>query len=223
MIVIPACLAGWWITEAARENPAPSIQAKVPETLEIAMNDRFGATDGAPAGDNEADLAQEMPAEFPLVAESPAPPEMPGTQPWEPLPTVPALVEPAPAARPQANSGVRPRSPASNKTVRNDTPGAGSPNRQPGIHSPSLTPTRRLAGGRMPKPKYPAAARSRGQTGTVVVEFVVGESGRVESAHAKSPSPWPLLNEAAVRAVRGWRFPPGGVTTYTRPIIFHLN
>lgn len=75
----------------------------------------------------------------------------------------------------------------------------------------------------MPKPNYPAAARSRGQTGTVVVEFIVGENGRVVSARAKSPSPWPLLNEAAVKAVRGWRFPPGGVNTYTRPIIFHLN
>lgn len=75
----------------------------------------------------------------------------------------------------------------------------------------------------MPKPRYPTVARSRGQTGTVVVEFVVGENGRVVSARAKNPSPWPLLNNAALDAVRGWRFPPGGVTTYTRPIVFNLN
>ncbi len=86
-----------------------------------------------------------------------------------------------------------------------------------------MSDAKRLAGGRMPPPSYPSAARRGGQTGTVLVEFVVGEDGRVVSAHAKSSSPWPLLNDAAIRCVRTWRFPPGKVTKFVRPIVFKLN
>ena len=86
-----------------------------------------------------------------------------------------------------------------------------------------MSDAKRLAGGRMPAPSYPSEARAKGQTGTVVVEFVVGENGSVVSAYAKSPSPWPILNERAVSAVRRWKFPPGSVVKYTRPIVFKLN
>jgi protein TonB len=75
----------------------------------------------------------------------------------------------------------------------------------------------------MPAPVYPAAARRGGQTGTVLVEFTVDSSGRVISAVAKSPSPWPLLNAEAVRTVRKWRFPPGGIMKLQRPIVFQLR
>jgi protein TonB len=81
----------------------------------------------------------------------------------------------------------------------------------------------RLAAGRMPAPAYPSEARRKGQTGTVLIEFTVDASGRVISAYAKSPSPWPLLNEEAVRTVRRWKFPPGGVMKLQRPIIFQLR
>jgi TonB family protein len=85
------------------------------------------------------------------------------------------------------------------------------------------TDANRLAGGRMQAPSYPNEARSKGQTGTVVVEFIVGEDGRVISAYAKSPSPWPLLNERAISAVLHWKFRPGAVVKFTRPISFKLN
>jgi TonB family protein len=62
-----------------------------------------------------------------------------------------------------------------------------------------------------------------GQTGTLVVEFTVDATGRVISAYAKSPSPWALLNQEAVRTVRGWKFPPGAVMTLQRPIVFQLR
>jgi protein TonB len=75
----------------------------------------------------------------------------------------------------------------------------------------------------MPSPVYPAAARRLGQTGTLLVEFTVDASGRVISAYAKSPSPWPLLNEEAVRTVRRWKFPPGPVMKLQRPIVFQLR
>ncbi|NJM38364.1 MAG: energy transducer TonB, partial [Akkermansiaceae bacterium] len=67
-----------------------------------------------------------------------------------------------------------------------------------------MSDAKRLAGGRMPAPSYPSEAKRKGQSGTIVVEFVVGENGSVISAYAKSPSPWPILNQQAVSCVRRW-------------------
>lgn len=86
-----------------------------------------------------------------------------------------------------------------------------------------MSDSARLAAGRMSAPSYPPEARRKGQTGTVVVEFTVDSSGRVISAYAKQPSPWPLLNNEAVRTVRRWKFPPGGVMKLQRPIVFQLR
>ena len=86
-----------------------------------------------------------------------------------------------------------------------------------------MSDANRLAVGRMPAPSYPSEARSKGQTATVLVEFIVGEDGRVISAVANSPSPWPILNDRAISSVLRWRFSPGSVTKFTRPIVFKLN
>lgn len=58
----------------------------------------------------------------------------------------------------------------------------------------------------MPRPVYPAIARSQNLNGMVTVEIVVDESGRVISATAVSGHP--LLQQAAVDAARRARFLP---------------
>ena len=78
--------------------------------------------------------------------------------------------------------------------------------------------------GKQPAPEYPTAARREGQEGTVVVRLTVGENGRVLTAEALSPSPWPLLNEAALRAVRErWHFHSGPPRAYDVAIRFNLS
>jgi protein TonB len=78
--------------------------------------------------------------------------------------------------------------------------------------------------GRQPAPDYPYRAKREGQEGIVNVRFSVGEDGRVLSAEAASPSPWPLLNDAALRAVRErWRFRAGTVRSYEVAIRFQLR
>lgn len=78
--------------------------------------------------------------------------------------------------------------------------------------------------GRQPAPPYPPAARKSGQEGKVLVLFTVGAGGEVLSAEAQSPSPWPLLDESAVRAVRErWRFKPGPLRRHVVEIIFQLH
>jgi TonB family protein len=78
--------------------------------------------------------------------------------------------------------------------------------------------------GQQPAPEYPPESVIAGQEGTVLVRLTVGENGRVTDAIASGPCNWPLLNNAAVRAVRTtWHFSRGPVRSYGVSIQFHLN
>lgn len=57
-----------------------------------------------------------------------------------------------------------------------------------------------------PQPAYPAIAKAARASGTVVVQVLVDEQGRVVSAHAVSGHP--LLQQSAVSAARQARFSP---------------
>ena len=75
-----------------------------------------------------------------------------------------------------------------------------------------------------PPPEYPPEAVINGEEGTVIVRLTVDQDGRVTDAVASSPCSWPLLNNAAVRAVRStWRFQKGPVRSYEVSIQFQLN
>lgn len=81
-----------------------------------------------------------------------------------------------------------------------------------------------LGEGRQPKPDYPDEAKFAGEQGVVGVRFNVDEDGRVLTAQVSAPSRWPLLNRAAVDAVRDtWHFPSGPRRTYEVFIRFQLN
>lgn len=78
--------------------------------------------------------------------------------------------------------------------------------------------------GRQPAPEYPRRAVREGQEGVVTIRFSVGEDGRVITAQAVSPSPWPILNDAALRVVRDrWRFREGPPRLYEVAIRFELT
>ncbi len=59
-------------------------------------------------------------------------------------------------------------------------------------------------------PHYPEAARKAGVSGVVVVETIIGVDGAVLDARILS-SPDPGLGDAAVEAVRQWRFEPARI------------
>jgi len=56
---------------------------------------------------------------------------------------------------------------------------------------------------------YPEAARDQGIQGAVVVRYDVSAEGRVANAQVVSAEPAGVFEEAALKAVRGWRFRPG--------------
>jgi protein TonB len=78
--------------------------------------------------------------------------------------------------------------------------------------------------GQQPAPEYPREAVLAHEEGVVVVRFVVDKDGRVISADAINPCPWPLLNQAALRAIsQTWQFAPGPVRSYEVSIQFQLR
>ncbi len=61
----------------------------------------------------------------------------------------------------------------------------------------------------MVKPRYPAVARARSLEAVIVVQAVIDRSGGVESAGLKVVRAQPPFDEAALAAIRQWRFAPG--------------
>lgn len=58
------------------------------------------------------------------------------------------------------------------------------------------------------KPVYPQLARKRGQEGRVLLRVHTNEGGNLTAIDVASGSGFPLLDEAALKAVRTWRFTP---------------
>jgi protein TonB len=208
-------------------HPAPA--APVPDESRVFEDDFTLGDAGSAATEGnvvESQLAPEVPESMEMP---PAPPDLAPLAEWAPLPEVPELPAPALVPSPRSNldeaiarsrrassSGVKPSFNRAKTAATRSSGGMVAADA-------SASAADRLAGGRMPAPSYPAECRRKGQSGTVLVEFTVDTSGRVISAHAKSASPWPLLNEEAVRTVRRWKFPPGGVMKLQRPIVFQLR
>lgn len=73
------------------------------------------------------------------------------------------------------------------------------------------------------QPKYPPAAKAKGIQGTVVLSGIVGTNGRARDLkYVSGPRP---LAQAAIDAVRQWRFKPSTFDgkPHAVPWTFHLN
>jgi TonB family protein len=71
-------------------------------------------------------------------------------------------------------------------------------------------------------PQMPESARRKGITGWVEVVFTVNEKGNVDDAEVRNSSPEEVFDDAALKAVRAWRFEPAtkdGKPVSTRTMI----
>ena len=205
---------------------APNRSAVTPASPEVAVTEwldyDFKLSGESPPATPDPVVDNSTPAAAEPMS---APPEPPDLTAMEPLPELPALIPSPtaiaklpPARQHSSATGARPT-----VAVRGN-PAAATGASAAGHPGSGMSMSARLAAGNMPSPVYPAEARRLGQTGTLIVEFTVDSSGKVIAAYAKSPSPWPLLNQEAVRTVRHWKFPPGGgVMKLQRPIVFQLR
>lgn len=146
------------------------------------------------------------PMETKMIEEAPKQDEPPPPPPPK-IETPPPFVPP-----PEIDIAIAPDAPPTNaiQTVTNERPVAPPP-----IATPTQAPVPRTAprsDSRRPltQPEYPPSSRRAGEAGTVILEVLVLENGRVGDARVKQSSGFPRLDEAAVREVkRSWRLVPG--------------
>ncbi|HKU71716.1 MAG TPA: energy transducer TonB, partial [Burkholderiales bacterium] len=115
----------------------------------------------------------------------------PRPRPVEPAPVVTAPVEaPAPYVAPPPPPAPEPVAPPAPVAL------------------PIVPPDYNAAYLRNPPPQYPYAARSAGKSGKVMVRVLVNTAGLPEKVELRSSSGTDELDEAALDAVKNWRFVP---------------
>lgn len=172
------------LVEAPEEPPPPPEPEPVAATAEAAA---------APApGPRRVQVATPT-----AVPDGPPPETDPGADPYRGDPGPPAE-GPAGGGGPPASTGTGVARPAA------PPPPAAAPKAAGPVRvTDDVEPPKPLS---MASPPYPAAAKAAGVEGTVVVAYVVTESGAVEGARVvRGP---PELAESCLAAVRGWRFTP---------------
>jgi protein TonB len=180
------------------------------------------AADAPPAPDANAPRAQDPPATFEPEPE----PKPPPAKEAEPEPSPPA--DSAPLAMPEAPSPKAPPrraakarttvAPAAARRDRREehagAPAGGTSGPAPRVAATG--PRYDAAYLSNPAPSYPPAARRRNLQGRVLVYAVVGPGGDCARAEVRRTSGHPILDEAALQAVRAWRFVPA--TRDGRPV-----
>ncbi len=201
--MVPAEHAGEPEIETA--EPAPPVEIQQP--------DLAAAVEAPPP-----DLP---PPEFPIARIDIPPPQEP------PPPVVPPLHPKKPEPKPEPARPVqrKPPAPASQAAVdsppRQATPTSAAP--------PSVVHASQLGFLVPPNTLYPARSRKAQEQGTVMVRVFVDVAGRPAQVTVETSSGHPLLDEAALSAVRGAQFRPyaeAGIpkTVWVRvPIIFKLQ
>jgi protein TonB len=176
----------------------------------------FVVNSPAPENSEDEDASESNPEVTPeLAAKPPTPPELqPALTPNEtpavdvaaaaPLPLASAIaLQPSKAARKMAGTRKAQGSQRGGTGV-GQTAGGGS----------SYVPAQY---DRCPAPPYPSLAKRDRLTGLVLVLVVVDESGRPSSVSLRRTSGHAVLDEAALAAVRRWKFIPARVDGQSTP------
>jgi len=209
----------------------PPILASAISSIEVTLVAPPAAPAPAPELEPEQVKASQPPEEtepIPIPEPEPEPVVEPEAEPIETLEPTP-LVEPESLPAPESFEYAEPprrvvpmpseEVPLANVTSEDDRAGAQSIDSaadalESGGRSDSLVPAFDSPPGYMynPKPRYPRDARRRGEEGNVMLLVDVLPNGRVDEISVESSSGHRLLDDAAVKAVRRWRFEPAKKT-----------
>ncbi|WP_343671710.1 energy transducer TonB [Paraburkholderia heleia] len=169
------------LTEAPdAATPAPAARAVPPAPPAPAAPRNRPAPHASSAHSNARQPLPRMPITPAAPATPPAalPPQAPATSP-APAPMSPASASPTPSDAPAANAAAH------------ATPASSAPKTVSHVDC------------NIPAPDYPEASKRRGESGTSVVRFVVGLSGKIESVQLQRSSGYTRLDEAALAAIEG--------------------
>lgn len=239
LVADAAILAGLvvWTATARIEAPAAPIEVSLVAAAEL--EPAAPEPSATPPADEPPQPEPEPPEPPPPPA--PSPPEPDAIQP--PEPPRPPPPKPRPKPRPVQVAKPKPRPPApvaAAKPIRAAPAAAGrgpasapapgpSQTRAPVSAGPAEGPTSPAAYLSNPAPGYPDAARRQRQQGTVLLRVLVSAEGRAVEVQLAQSSGVSSLDEAALRAVRRWRFTPArqrgqAITAWVRvPIRFSLG
>lgn len=199
-----------WVTSVVAQQP-PVLPVQL-VTLEAVEPPREVAPPAPPRRERVATRRPEPPkprevaarVEEPapqLVAPVPTPSVPPAPAEIGPVPTatLPAISEPAPAPSAPAASSTTVALPASAPVVA----------AKPSSTVPEgITRTARPQGGYQVRPTYPTTPRRLGIQGTTLLRVHVLADGRIGDVLVESSAGHPDLDQAAIGAIRGWRFEP---------------
>jgi len=140
----------------------------------------------------------------------------------QPLPQAPTVTEPSFTVPPREE-----KAPPSANEVATVRP---APTPEAASAPAKVTPPRSDAAYlQNPQPRYPMSARRRGEQGTVVLKVLVTAEGQAGSVSVQSSSGSQALDQAALEAVKNWKFVPARQGTqpvegwHLVPIVFKLE
>ena len=206
--------------EAAPQEPRPAsdLAPKRPET----------AAPAPPPPPRQAAPAEKAPAE-PRLAAAPPPtvPAKPATPPLPPRAKAPgAAAAPARPARAGVKQAPKGQTASLGTPTGGDRLGRGDNDDTTGMLNVNLNPRFRAPPA---PPVYPRQSIARDEEGVVLVRALVDPSGAPQRVLVHKGSGFPLLDDAALEAVRRWRFEPmvrdGRATSawVQVPVRFRLN
>lgn len=168
-----------------------------------------------PQAAHERPKAEERTHEMPSNPPPARPLQPLSTSPQRPGKKLPAT----PAANPQPfGQGIR------ETAMDGFSIGSGEPEASPSAEPPASVPEARepdiLA---RTKPLYPLSSRKKGESGTVVLLVRLDGQGHVQELSVRSSSGYSALDQSALRAVRAWKFRPGGPGFLLVPVVFRLE
>jgi bla regulator protein BlaR1 len=92
---------------------------------------------------------------------------------------------------------------------------------------PHILPAGELTPLHIRQPIYPQAALLHGEQGQVVIEFELAGDGTLQDMRVVQSEPVGIFDQAALRAMRGWKYPAPAAATgtqrYRQTMIFVLN
>ena len=191
-----------------------------PESLEVELT----ATVEEPAPPPEISAPPEPEPPVPITPPEPEPvPEPPPAEPQVTAPEPPPEPMPEPVEKSTPveppTAPAKPKPPVPKQKPKSPPavakPGAPTSGGQPngtaaaGVKKTGSTTAIRVRSN--PAPAYPAAARSARQQGVVTLDVEVSATGIPTNLSLTSSSGFPALDQAAIAAVRRWRFEPAKV------------
>jgi len=180
----------WWLIQ---HQPAqlPEVAPQVPE-MTVELTSPTPPPPPAPEEDPDALKPPPKPVEKKVEKPKPVPKPQPVKKPAAPTPPAPT---PAPAA-------------ATPPTPPAPTPAPAAPAAPVAAPMKETAAVSGLASLGNPPPEYPSLALRRNWEGTVVLRIQVLANGRAGTVEVTRSSGKPQLDEAAVAAVRNWKFIP---------------